>query len=108
MRVRKAKPRQVREIENCITLFIWKNTFRTDGILLGPFPGAVSPTSPVERSRSAAARNAASERHVHLACGPPMIVRHCVRHPSRALVRTPGRLKANRAPNQKLNSRPYA
>ncbi len=53
MRVRKAKPRPVPESERCNTLFMWKNTFRTDGILLGPFPGAVLPTSPVRGPRKA-------------------------------------------------------
>ncbi len=53
MRVGKAKPHPVRESEKCNTLFIWKNTFRSDGILLVPFPSAVLPTSPATVPRVA-------------------------------------------------------
>ncbi len=52
MRARKAKPRPVPESERCNTLFMWKNTFRTDGVLLGPFPGAVLPEPGYETPRS--------------------------------------------------------
>jgi len=52
MRARKAKPRQVREIEKCSTLFPWQNAFRTDTRLLVPFPGAVLPQPGYETPRS--------------------------------------------------------
>ena len=38
---RKAKPRQACETGKCNTLFLWKNAFTTDRMVLVPFLGAV-------------------------------------------------------------------
>ena len=52
MRAREAKPRQVREIENCNTLFSWQTTRRTDRMLPVPFLGAVLPEPGCQTPRS--------------------------------------------------------
>jgi len=52
MRAREAKPRQVREIENCITLFPCQTILRTDRMLPVPFLGAVLPEPGCQSPRS--------------------------------------------------------